>query len=106
MHAQMPSFTDQTNAAGVTFTQGDLGGVLRNAGYDAAHLGASDRYMAAIERFVREHPEDYLWMHRRWKTRPRFEEEGKPMPASLKEKLRDLPWVDDALIAKLENAST
>jgi len=36
------------------FTQGDLDGVLRNAGDDAAHLGASDRYMAAIEKFMRE----------------------------------------------------
>jgi len=60
------------------------------------------RYVAAIERFVREHPEDYLWMHRRWKSRPRFELAGKPMPASLKEKLRDLPWVDEQLIARLE----
>ena len=60
------------------------------------------RYVAAIERFVREHPEDYLWMHRRWKSRPRFEQEGKPMPVSLKEKLRDLPWVDESLIARLE----
>ncbi len=41
-------------AAGLTFTQGDLDGVLRNAGYDAAHLGASDRYMAAIEKFMGE----------------------------------------------------
>ncbi len=64
------------------------------------------RYVAAIERFVREHPEDYLWMHRRWKTRPRFEEQGKPMPAYLKEKLRDLPWVDEALIARLEHQSS
>ena len=64
------------------------------------------RYVAAIERFVREHPEDYLWMHRRWKSRPRFEREGTPMPASLKQKLRDLPWVDEPLIARLERGSS
>ena len=64
------------------------------------------RYVAAIERFVREHPEDYLWMHRRWKSRPRFELEGKPMPASLKAKLRDLPWMDESMIARLERNTT
>ncbi len=64
------------------------------------------RYVAAIERFVREHPEDYLWMHRRWKSRPRFEQEGKPMPASLRQNLRDLPWVDEQLIARLERDSS
>jgi len=28
-------------------------------------------YTAAIEQFVREDPEQYWWVHRRWKTRPR-----------------------------------
>lgn len=28
------------------------------------------RYMAELEEFVREHPEQYLWVHRRFKTRP------------------------------------
>lgn len=28
------------------------------------------RYAAAVERMVRRHPEQYLWLHRRWKTRP------------------------------------
>ena len=27
-------------------------------------------YMAELEKVVREHPEQYLWMHRRFKTRP------------------------------------
>jgi len=30
-------------------------------------------YTAAIEQFVREDPEQYWWVHRRWKTRPREE---------------------------------
>ena len=51
---------------------------------------------------VRKHPEDYLWMHRRWSSRPRFELDGKPMPESLKRKLRELPWVDDALMEELQ----
>ncbi len=64
------------------------------------------RYVAAIERFVREHPGDYLWMHRRWKSRPPFEQEGKPMPESFKKKLRDLPWVDESLIARLATSGS
>ena len=60
------------------------------------------RYVSVIERFVREHPQEYLWMHRRWKNRPRFEREGTPMPSSLKAKLRELPWVDEPLIEQLQ----
>ena len=28
------------------------------------------RFTAVIEGYVREYPEQWLWMHRRWKTRP------------------------------------
>lgn len=31
----------------------------------------TQEYTAAIEQFVREAPEQYLWIHRRWKSRPR-----------------------------------
>lgn len=27
-------------------------------------------YMTAIEKYIRRYPEQWLWMHRRWKTRP------------------------------------
>jgi KDO2-lipid IV(A) lauroyltransferase len=30
-------------------------------------------FTAAIERYVRSYPEQWLWMHRRWKTRPQGE---------------------------------
>ena len=33
----------------------------------------TQRYTAAIEKFVREDPGQYLWIHRRWKSRPKGE---------------------------------
>jgi KDO2-lipid IV(A) lauroyltransferase len=54
------------------------------------------RYTRAIEGMVRNAPEQYLWIHRRWKTRPRYEREGKPMPKRMVRKLRELPWMTDA----------
>ena len=33
----------------------------------------TQRYTAAIEKFVIEEPGQYLWVHRRWKTRPKGE---------------------------------
>lgn len=56
------------------------------------------RYMHAIENMVRRHPEQYLWMHRRWKSRPTFVRKDKPMPKNLRQNLERLPWVDDETI--------
>ncbi len=59
------------------------------------------RFMRAVEAMVRESPTQYLWMHRRWKSRPRFEKQGKPMPASLRRKIESLPWMDQPTIERL-----
>lgn len=59
------------------------------------------RYVRAIETMVRMRPDQYLWMHRRWKSRPRFEREGKEPPASMMRKLESLPWMDEAMIAEV-----
>jgi KDO2-lipid IV(A) lauroyltransferase len=32
------------------------------------------RYMKALEAVIRHHPDQWLWIHRRWRTRP----EGEP----------------------------
>lgn len=43
---------------------------------DADVLENTRRFQAAIERAVREHPDQWLWVHRRWKRRP----PGAPSP--------------------------
>lgn len=53
------------------------------------------RYVHGIEQMVRRAPNQYLWMHRRWKSRPRHEREGQPVPESLEAQIRSLPWLTD-----------
>jgi len=60
------------------------------------------RFNRAIEQGVRSKPEQYLWVHRRWKSRPQHEIEGKPMPERLRTKLRQLPWMTDAELDRIE----
>ncbi|MBI1337924.1 MAG: hypothetical protein GC164_13320 [Phycisphaera sp.] len=60
------------------------------------------RYMRSIERMVRKHPEQYVWMHRRWRSRPTWERHGKPMPVRVRQNLESLPWMDDATLVRLQ----
>jgi KDO2-lipid IV(A) lauroyltransferase len=58
--------------------------------YDgSAHAGASPRervrrlmeaYTAQLEAWVREFPDQYFWLHRRWRTRPSGEAPGPHLP--------------------------
>ena len=59
------------------------------------------RYNRALELMVRRAPEQYLWVHRRWKSRPKHERNGEPLPERLKKKLSELPWMTDSLLAEL-----
>lgn len=40
------------------------------AGRSDAVKAITERYTAAIERLVRRYPEQYFWLHRRWKSQP------------------------------------
>ena len=59
------------------------------------------RFNRAIETMIRRAPEQYLWVHRRWKSRPPHERAGKPMPDRLRAKLRELPWMTDEEMDRL-----
>ncbi|MFG0250059.1 MAG: lysophospholipid acyltransferase family protein [Phycisphaeraceae bacterium JB051] len=59
------------------------------------------RYMRAIESMVRLAPEQYFWMHRRWKSRPRHERLNKPFPSGLRRSLESLPWMTDEQLDSL-----
>jgi hypothetical protein len=50
---------------------------------------------------IRESPDQYLWVHRRWNSRPKHERDGEPMPARLARKLETLPWMTPELLAEL-----
>ncbi|MFM1936744.1 MAG: hypothetical protein RI990_1703 [Planctomycetota bacterium] len=59
------------------------------------------RYNHAMERAVMLDPTQYLWIHRRWKSRPRWEREHKPMPDRTQAKLRALPWMTTDAVDRL-----
>jgi KDO2-lipid IV(A) lauroyltransferase len=63
------------------------------------------RINRAMEQMVRAAPEQYLWLHRRWKSRPKHEREGKPFPRRLREKLQALPWMTPGELDRIVHLS-
>jgi KDO2-lipid IV(A) lauroyltransferase len=63
------------------------------------------RFRRGIEQMVRASPEQYLWMHRIWKSRPRHERLNEAFPASLRGKLEALPWLDGESVGALVERS-
>jgi len=74
------------------------------AGHPDPVFYVTARYVRAIERMVRRRPAQYLWMHRRWKSRPRHERLGRPAPARLRRNLESLPWLEAEAIDRLLGA--
>lgn len=49
---------------------------------DAPLQWITDTFAAAMETAIRRHPEQYLWMHRRWKTQPRAQQTPVPQKSA------------------------
>ncbi len=56
--------------------RGILEPVRGNAVADDPELDLTRRWVARLESWVRRHPEQYFWFHRRWKTQPPGPVEG------------------------------
>ncbi|HRP63382.1 MAG TPA: lysophospholipid acyltransferase family protein [Phycisphaerales bacterium] len=63
------------------------------------------RYNRAMEMMVRAAPDQYLWVHRRWKSRPKFETEGRPIPSKMMAKLESLPWMTTEALQRIVKSS-
>jgi KDO2-lipid IV(A) lauroyltransferase len=48
--------------------------VIRTRDAEQDALANTASFTAAMERYIRQYPEQWLWLHRRWKTRPPGEE--------------------------------
>jgi KDO2-lipid IV(A) lauroyltransferase len=69
--AVVPAFTIWDAAVGkykITFAPALK--LIQTGNADADAVSNTALFTSAIESCVREHPEQWLWVHRRWKTRP------------------------------------
>jgi KDO2-lipid IV(A) lauroyltransferase len=69
--AVVPAFTIWDENLGKYRVRFDPALTLVSTGDDEADAIANTAmFNRVIERYVRQHPEQWLWVHRRWKTRP------------------------------------
>ena len=47
--------------------------LVRTGDLEADIVANTQKFTSVIEGYVRQYPEQWLWVHRRWKTRPEGE---------------------------------
>jgi KDO2-lipid IV(A) lauroyltransferase len=52
------------------FIKGEIIEPVRTGNRQQDLIETTARYTAALEKFIRAYPEQWLWIHKRWKTRP------------------------------------
>ncbi|MBI1191155.1 MAG: hypothetical protein GC200_10810 [Tepidisphaera sp.] len=73
--------------------------------HDDPQFYIAARYRRAMERMVRQSPDQHLWMHRVWKARPPHERKQRPFPERLRDKLLSLPWMTPDEVRAIEHQS-
>ena len=69
--AVVPGFTIWDNGLGKYRLRFDPAlQLIRTGDLEADIVANTQRLTKVIEDYVRKHPEQWLWVHRRWKTRP------------------------------------
>ncbi len=77
--AVLPGFLTSDGAGGTyTLRFGEELPLIETGDPEADALTNTARFTAELERYIRQYPEQWLWMHRRWKTRPAGECEVSP----------------------------
>lgn len=66
----LPLFVVRDAQGYVLLSEEPLDTTLLDGNRDEKVLAAARFYTEAVERRVREYPEQWFWMHKRWKTRP------------------------------------
>jgi len=66
----VPAFLHRAPDGGHRLTLDPPVALQATGDHEADVVANTARYTAAIERHVRQHPEQWFWVHRRWKTRP------------------------------------
>ncbi|HET6268131.1 MAG TPA: lysophospholipid acyltransferase family protein [Acidobacteriota bacterium] len=83
--AMIPVFSQPLSGDRYRFIYGRPVEVALSGDREADVRAITQACTAVIEEKIREHPEYWLWMHRRWKTRPKEEEGFAAEPAGVVE---------------------
>lgn len=71
--AALPTFGWRNPDDSHTLTIGEPIPLVRTGDHQQDLLANTARFTALIEQAIREHPEQWFWLHKRWKSRPRDE---------------------------------